>query len=159
MIKFLFTIGLMGWVLEGSWVLAETKMPSEQPIHSSNNNQQKLSLIFEQGFVRAMPPGSPTTAIYGKLSNTTNQTVVVTEVLYDGAHAMFHQTLHEEGIAKMRHVSEIQLPAKSSVEFIPNGMHIMLMGMTEQPKVGHEVAITLVSQDGKKYNFKVPVKK
>ena len=55
-----------------------------------------------------------------------------------------HQSYEEDGVAKMRHVEKIELPAGETVELAPGGFHVMFMGLAEPFEVGAEIPVTLV---------------
>ena len=58
---------------------------------------------------------------------------------------------------KMRQVSGIDLPAGQAVELKPGGYHIMLLDLPGQIKEGDHVALTLVVEDDKHQQRRVPV--
>jgi hypothetical protein len=73
-----------------------------------------------------------------------------------------HQTTMEGGVARMRPVEAIALPAGKAVELKPGGYHVMLMQVPRPLKEGETVPLTLVveGKDGKRQNIEVkaPVK-
>ena len=70
----------------------------------------------------------------------------------------FHQTSEENGIARMRAVPEIAIPAGDTVTLAPGGTHIMLMGLKAPLAEGERVAMTLTFRKGRTVDIKLPVK-
>jgi copper(I)-binding protein len=57
--------------------------------------------------------------------------------------AEIHETLMEDGVAKMRPVEVFDVPAGGSVELKPGGYHIMLMGLKAPLKKGDMIMLQL----------------
>ncbi|MDO8352682.1 MAG: copper chaperone PCu(A)C [Aestuariivirga sp.] len=57
--------------------------------------------------------------------------------------AEIHETLMEDGVAKMRPVGVFDIPAGGSVELKPGGYHIMLMGLNAPLKKGDMIMLQL----------------
>jgi hypothetical protein len=57
--------------------------------------------------------------------------------------AMLHQTTTEGGVARMRDVEGVALPAGQAVTLRPGGTHIMLMDLTRKLKPGDSFPLTL----------------
>ena len=57
--------------------------------------------------------------------------------------AMLHQTTTEGGVARMREVDGVALPAGQAVTLRPGGYHIMLMDLTRKLKPGDSFPLTL----------------
>jgi copper(I)-binding protein len=71
--------------------------------------------------------------------------------------AEIHQTKMEGGVARMRPVAGIDLPAGQAVELKPGGYHVMLMRVKSPVKEGDTVPLTLVieSAGGKRESVTV----
>jgi copper(I)-binding protein len=73
-------------------------------------------------------PGTPVSAAYLELSNpgTAPQTITaVTSPQY--ARVEIHETVIEDGVARMRKLPELVIAPHESVRFEPGGKHLMLM--------------------------------
>jgi periplasmic copper chaperone A len=57
--------------------------------------------------------------------------------------AMLHESVEEGGVAKMKDMSDLEIPAGGSVEMKPGGLHIMLMGLGAPLKKGRSLKLTL----------------
>ncbi|MGR3314802.1 copper chaperone PCu(A)C [Roseovarius indicus] len=55
-----------------------------------------------------------------------------------------HESYEEDGIARMRHIEKLDLPAGNVVELAPGGYHVMFMGLSDPFEVGEEIPLTLV---------------
>lgn len=57
---------------------------------------------------------------------------------------MIHETIQQDGVARMQHVERIEIPAGETVELAPGGYHVMFMGVSEPLKAGETFPATLV---------------
>jgi periplasmic copper chaperone A len=57
--------------------------------------------------------------------------------------AMLHESVEAGGVASMKEMSGLEIPAGGSVEMKPGGMHIMLMGLNAPLKKGDTLKLTL----------------
>ncbi|MBJ2153455.1 MULTISPECIES: copper chaperone PCu(A)C [Paracoccaceae] len=57
---------------------------------------------------------------------------------------MLHETVVTDGVATMPHVSDIPVPAGSTVSLAPGGFHGMLMGLTAALAEGESFPMTLI---------------
>ncbi len=65
------------------------------------------------------------------------------------AKAMLHTTeFSADGVASMKHVEALEIPARDTVVLEPGGYHIMLMGLTQPLNVGDMVPATLIFEQG-----------
>lgn len=55
-----------------------------------------------------------------------------------------HTHLHEDGVMRMRSVSNVDIPAGGRVVLEPGGYHIMLIGLKGPLKEGRRIPLTLV---------------
>lgn len=59
--------------------------------------------------------------------------------------ALLHTTeFGADGVARMKHVAALEIPADDTVVLEPGGYHIMLMGLTQPLRVGDMVPATLI---------------
>ena len=57
--------------------------------------------------------------------------------------AELHQTRFVGDVAEMAPVARVDIPAHGQFEFKPEGYHVMLMGLTQELKVGETISLTL----------------
>jgi len=116
-------------------------------------------LEIESAWVRQSPPGLSVNAAYMVLRNSGTKHLRITEVRSSNYEsAMFHQTVHTEGQARMRHIPEIELGPGSTFRAEPNGAHIMLNGPKQPIKTGKSVALNFECQSGNSSSILVTVR-
>ena len=101
-------------------------------------------LAFETPWVRASAPGQKNGAGYVQIQNKSNQTDrLISATTENIGRVELHTIINENGVAKMRQVQGIEVPAGSGATLAPGGFHIMFMGLTEPFKAGEVVPVTL----------------
>ena len=55
-----------------------------------------------------------------------------------------HESYEEDGVARMRHIEKLAIPADDIVELAPGGYHVMFMGLSDPFEVGDEIPLTLI---------------
>jgi len=93
-------------------------------------------------WARATAPGQSSAAVYATIANGGSADHLV-EVSTSGATAMLHRSDNENGIARMRTLSELAIPAGGSVALAPGGAHIMLTGLSAPLAIGARFPLTL----------------
>lgn len=66
---------------------------------------------------------------YLTITNTGDTADSLLSVSADFPRVMIHTTEEKDGIAKMRHVEKIEIPAGETVVLKPGGYHVMFMGL------------------------------
>lgn len=74
------------------------------------------------------------------------------------ASVMLHQTVEEDGFAKMKHLMAVKIDAGASLYFNPNGLHLMLMQPVKHLKAGDKVQMTLEFESGDSQDFEMLVR-
>lgn len=115
-------------------------------------------LTVDEAYIRANPPARATTAAYMTLKNASDAPLVITGVKASVAQKVqMHTTVMEHNVMHMDHMQLIDIPANSSVELAPGGMHLMLLGVDEDMHVGKEAILTFTFQDGSQKKVSMPV--
>ncbi len=111
-------------------------------------------------YIPAMPSGQPNGLAYMGLTNSSSQDVelvgaegTVSKVLELHTHIM------KDGMMQMKKVEKINLPAGKTVMLETGGLHVMLIGLTQDLVPDAKVSLTLVFNDGSKKQLEVPVRK
>lgn len=116
-------------------------------------------LTVEDGFVRGMPPGQPTTAAFFTLHNNGVEKITIVAVASDSAKvAEMHRHLHKNGMMSMQKVERLEIPAKTRFEFITGGHHLMLIGLHKALREGDNVTIEFITDSGRTVAAKLPVR-
>jgi copper(I)-binding protein len=114
--------------------------------------------VFEDAWVRAMPPGMKMTAGFGKLSNPEPAAIEITSFASRSfADVSLHRTEVHDGISKMREVPVLSLAAGETVALEPGGYHLMLMMPTGEIQPGQSVEVEMTTSDGRSFSFEMPV--
>ncbi len=66
-------------------------------------------------------------------------------------------TMDAEGVARMRQVEHIDVPAGETVMLQPGGLHVMLMGLKAPLKQGDSFPLTLRFENAGDVSFDIPV--
>ena len=115
------------------------------------------ALGFSKAMVRAPIPGTPNTAAFLTIINDSDQPAVLVSASTSVAQRVeLHNHIHEDGLMKMRQVSQIEIAAQSSQQLQPGGYHIMLFNVSPL-KDGSDVTLTLTFSDGKQYQVTAKV--
>ena len=108
------------------------------------------ALTISDAYFRLMPPGRSMTAAYMTVTNSSDETQVLTSLRSDSADSVeLHQHAHENGMMKMRKVDQLSIAAGESVEFVPGGYHLMLFGVQEGLGLDDTIDIELQLESGK----------
>lgn len=107
------------------------------------------SVQVENAYARAVPPGQPNSASFMTLVNTSAvDHSVVSASSPVAATVELHTHTNNNGVMEMRRIDKIDVPAKGRTELKPGGLHVMLIGLQQDMKVGENAQITLTFEDG-----------
>lgn len=107
------------------------------------------SIRIEGAYVPLAPPGVMSHAAYMTLENGGEEKrslVGVAAVGYAMAH--LHKSEHQDGVATMSMIHQLDIDPGQTVSFEPGGLHIMLMRPEGKGELGGEVALTLTFANG-----------
>lgn len=105
---------------------------------------QDASLLFGESWIRGSVPGQKNGAGYLVITNPSAQPVELTSARSDRADRVeLHTIVREEGVAKMREVQGIPIPANGAVKLEPGGYHIMFIGLTQPFVAGESIPVVL----------------
>jgi copper(I)-binding protein len=97
-------------------------------------------------------------AVYFLLQNHSAGSDELIGVSSDVAEAVeMHETTMEGDVMQMQQVLSIPVKGKESIEFAPGGLHVMLIGLKQDLKVGDHFQITLQFAEAKDITLNVPV--
>ncbi|MFW8567183.1 copper chaperone PCu(A)C [Orrella sp. 11846] len=105
---------------------------------------QTNTLTFNDPWIRASVPGQKHGAGYVTITNPSGQATELKAVQSDRAKRVeLHTILREDGVAKMRQVQDIPVPANGEVKLEPGGYHIMFVGLNKPFVAGENIPLTL----------------
>ncbi len=106
----------------------------------------------------ATPPGAPSASGYMEITNTGSSTDRLTAVSSPlAAGAMLHDMDIANGIASMRMLDGIDIPAGKTITLAPNGLHIMFVTLKQPLKTGDSFPVVLTFAKAGKVEATLPV--
>lgn len=102
------------------------------------------SIVVEQPWARATPPGAKTGAAYLTVVNngtTADRLLGATTPLADKVE--FHKETEESGVSRMREVPSVEVQPGARVSLKPGEMHMMMVGLKQPLKEGQNLPLTL----------------
>jgi len=140
-------------VLASLFVAAFAAMPALAPA------QATATLVVQNPWIRKPPPGLDMVAVYFTVKNVSKRAVFVVGVSSPAAaHGMIHETSTVEGQSRMRMRDRVTVPGGGTVSFEPEGLHVMLGGLSKPLEVGDKVPITLELDHGGSIDFVATVR-
>ncbi|PLA74548.1 hypothetical protein CYQ88_05565 [Hydrogenovibrio sp. SC-1] len=118
--------------------------------HFSAHAQTAADAIeVDDAYVRIAPPNALATAAFMELENESNDDhALVSAKTTINQTTELHTHINDNGVMKMRQVSQIDLPADQEVKLQPGGFHIMLIGLNAPIQEGQHIQIELKFEDG-----------
>ena len=135
-------------------------MPDHGPSEAANQEVLNTEgLVVSDGWIRPAPPNVPSMAAYLNLTNESDSDINIVGIESSNfSMAMIHETIIEDDVAKMQHMSELIIPAGETVKLTPLGTHMMLMRPIEPLSLGDITDLTMISQNGARFTYKIEVK-
>lgn len=116
------------------------------------------TMDITDSWVREAPPTSRVLAAYMQISNLTDSDLTITGITSPDFEAVdLHRTVVEDGVAQMRPVPELTIPAAGSISLEPGGLHLMLFDPVRPLQQGDSVALVLHRSDDICITLSVPV--
>jgi copper(I)-binding protein len=104
----------------------------------------------ENAWIRKPPPGLDSAALYFTVKNRwkDRDVFIIGATSALAANGMIHESSTVQGQSRMRMKSTVKVPRGQSVVFGPEGLHVMLTGLTKPLEVGERVPVTLELDHG-----------
>jgi copper(I)-binding protein len=119
----------------------------------------EASLTISNGWTRPTLKGQMMGAAYVTLTNETKTPIDVMAASAKIAERVeLHTHLHEDGVARMRQITELQIMPESTQQMKPGGLHIMFFGLRQPLKEGESFPLTLTLADGTQLSTTIAVK-
>lgn len=116
-------------------------------------------LKFSSAWVKAAPPTAKVLAAYLVADNPSKQSAKLTGFRSSQFKSIeMHETIVDAGLARMRAVTSIEIPASGRVEFKPGGLHLMLLDPIGVVKVGDKIELIAETQDKRQIKIEAVVK-
>ena len=118
------------------------------------------ALLVENAWIAEAPPVSKVMVAYMTLTNTGSKPLVIIAAESDLYSSIeFHQTVHENGLARMVRHSNLTIAPGESLQLKRGGIHLMLFNPVKRLATGDTVDITLSTKNGIGHLISIPVKK
>lgn len=116
------------------------------------------SIKIEHPYARATVAGQKAAGGFMKIENKgpADQLIAVSSPV--AGEMQLHTMTMDGNVMKMREVKAIDVPANSSVELKPGGLHLMFMDIKTPLKAGESVPVKLRFQKAGELEIKVPVR-
>ena len=116
-------------------------------------------LTITDAWSRTTPPGATVGVVYFKLHNDTGKSDRLLKLKTPVADRVeVHRTEIVEGMARMREVSVLHVAAGEKLEFVPGGMHVMLMGLKKPLEEGQVYELELLFEVAGPRKVKIAVR-
>lgn len=117
-------------------------------------------LVLHDPWVRSASPTATVMAAYLRIDNRADSPRVLTGARSTNfENVEVHNTVVEDGLARMIHQEALEIPARGSLAFKPGSYHLMLMGRKAPLDVGDQVELTLVFENGEELSAMAAVRK
>jgi len=111
----------------------------------------------EQPWARPTVEGQMAGGAFLKIQNVGGADRLLSASSSAAGMVQLHTMSMEGDVMKMREVEAIDLPAGTTVELKPGGLHLMLMGLKSPLKEGSKVPLTLKFEKAGEVKVEVPV--
>ena len=132
---------------------------SSSSAETAMQTQVRSELEVSNAWIRPAPPNAPAMAAYFDIKNISDKPITLI-----GASAPafgmteIHNTVVEDGVAKMLAMPKLTLAPGETAEFKPMGKHVMLMRPQHILSLGTVTTIDLLTDDGSTYPINIEVK-
>ena len=117
------------------------------------------SLRADNARIPDAPPSARMRVAYFDLHNDGEQAIRIVAIdSADFGRAVMHQTVFENGVAKMRALTEVLVPAHGSFQFAPGAAHVMLSAPTRALGVNDRVRLSLLLASGDRFEVELPIR-
>lgn len=108
------------------------------------DSDKPRAVTITKPWARPSPPGLTVSALYFVVENKGDQADrLIGQSSPIASRADLHETRMEGGMARMRPVRSLTIPAKGRVKAEPGGLHMMLIGLTRPLTIGERIPVTL----------------
>ena len=109
---------------------------------SGDKSLRHADIRVENARIKLALPGQTTAVLYFDLVNNGGANQLLTVSVPGAKKSLLHESIDEDGVMKMRHLTSVKVEPKSTTSFAPNGKHVMLMGF-ELGENKHTIPIIL----------------
>lgn len=116
------------------------------------------TLVIRDAWTRPTAAGMPMGVAYFVVRNDgAGADTLLAASTPAAARVEFHQTTLTDGMARMRPLSRIDIPARSTVAVAPGGIHLMLVDVARPLAAGTTVPLVLVFRNAGRVEIRLAV--
>lgn len=115
-------------------------------------------VLVQDAWARATPPGMSVSAAYMKIVGGAQDDRLVGASTERASMTQIHVVTAEGGMARMRPVDGVDVPARKTVSLAPQGTHLMLMDLSAPLVPGEHFRVTLTFERAGKVDVDVEVR-
>ncbi|MFN3712626.1 MAG: copper chaperone PCu(A)C [Alcanivoracaceae bacterium] len=117
-------------------------------------------LVIKDGWVRATPPNSRTSAAYFTLINQGDEALVITRASAStaGAAELHNWVERDDGMKRMVRMREVPVAPGEAILFEPGGKHMMMFRLDPVPALGDIVTLCVGTETGVEACTEAPVR-
>lgn len=110
--------------------------------------QADKAIVIHDGWIRHMPGDRPMAGYFvvENKGDRDRRLVGVSSVAFEAV--QLHETVEQDGVAAMRPIELVTVPALDRVELAPGGRHLMMLRRRQDLQVGDQVPVTVNFEDG-----------
>lgn len=117
-------------------------------------------LQFQNALVPEMPPGAQTMAAYMSVVNDSDTDCSIIQISSPEFESVeMHRSVVKDGVASMQPMKSLVIPAHSTLELAPGGIHLMLIKPVKHHSEGQTVILKLQEEDGTEHTLAITVEK
>jgi len=122
--------------------------------------KEESKVLIEDAWIAEAPPVSTVMVAYLTINNTLSNNIEIIEAESSNYSSIeFHETLHENGMARMIRHNSLSIPAHSKRILKRGGPHLMLFNPVKRLKAGDKVSIRFITKNHNTITTTVLVKK
>jgi copper(I)-binding protein len=130
------------------------------PLHAADIQNSNTGLVIQDAWIAEAPPVSKVMVAYMTIKNTGSTAIEIIKAESESYSSIeFHETVHEDGMARMIRHGSLKISADSKLELKRGGPHLMLFNPAKAFRAGDTVNINLTTKDNKNKTITVTVKK
>ncbi len=123
------------------------------------SQQKDDTIIIQEPIIRLVPPTSPNSAGFMKITNSTSKEIKLIKAEADFSQTVeLHTVVFENAKMMMRPTESIVIPANSTTELRPGSLHIMFMRLKNPLTSSDTKKVTLKFDNNKTIVVDMPVK-
>lgn len=109
-------------------------------------------------WARATPPDAGVAAVYLTIVGGAQADRLVSATTVRAAMTQIHSVTESEGMSRMRPTDGVEVPARKTVVLAPQGLHLMLMNLSQPLVAGERFTVTLTFATAGKVEVEVEVR-